>query len=264
MSIKPVAEGSSVGVFIVREDHKHPPQELTRADWAFGERVLVEPYIPGKELTCAVMGDKALGVIEIVPTVKFYDYEAKYAPGGSKHLLPAPIASAVYGEIQRLVARRPSRAWLPWRYPRRLPLRRQPVRHRRPRLPGGKHPAGHDRNLAGTGDGAVRRHQRLTNWSAGWSRTLRWTDEPPMRASTATNRLSNVIHSNFTNHLPISPKTRRLAARRALGCREVVRADFTADGGLRGTGMVSSEAGYRSMTNIMLVAELAALVGHNR
>ena len=100
--IKPVAEGSSFGVFIVREDHKHPPQELTRADWPFGDRMLVEPYIPGKELTCAVMGDKALGVIEIVPTVKFYDYEAKYAPGGSKHLLPAPIDSAVYGEIQRL------------------------------------------------------------------------------------------------------------------------------------------------------------------
>jgi D-alanine-D-alanine ligase len=100
--IKPVAEGSSVGVFIVREDHKHPPQELTRADWPFGDRMLVEPYIPGKELTCAVMGDKTLGVIEIVPTVKFYDYEAKYAPGGSKHLLPAPIDCAVYGEIQRL------------------------------------------------------------------------------------------------------------------------------------------------------------------
>ena len=100
--IKPVAEGSSVGVFIVREDLKHPPQELTRADWAFGDRVLVEPYIPGKELTCAVMGDKALGVIEIVAATKFYDYEAKYAPGGSQHLLPAPISTAVYSEIQRL------------------------------------------------------------------------------------------------------------------------------------------------------------------
>jgi len=100
--IKPVAEGSSVGVFIVREDHKHPPQELTRADWAFGDQILVEPYIPGKELTCAVMGDRVLGVIEIVPTVKFYDYEAKYAPGGSKHLLPAPIAADVYREVQRL------------------------------------------------------------------------------------------------------------------------------------------------------------------
>jgi D-alanine-D-alanine ligase len=100
--IKPVAEGSSVGVFIVREDHKHPPQELTRADWTFGDRVLVEPYIPGKELTCAVMGDKALGVIEIVPAVKFYDYEAKYAPGGSKHLLPAPVSAEIYEECRRL------------------------------------------------------------------------------------------------------------------------------------------------------------------
>jgi len=71
--IKPVAEGSSVGVFIVREDHKNPPQELTRADWSFGDQVLVEPYIPGKELTCAVMGDRALGVIEIVSATKFYD-----------------------------------------------------------------------------------------------------------------------------------------------------------------------------------------------
>jgi len=100
--IKPLAEGSSVGVFIVREDMAHPPQELTRDDWAFGETVLVEPYIAGKELTCAVMGDKALGVIEIVPAVKFYDYEAKYAPGGSKHLLPAPVAPEVYEECRRL------------------------------------------------------------------------------------------------------------------------------------------------------------------
>ena len=100
--IKPVAEGSSVGVFIVREDMKHPPQELTRGDWSFGDTLLVEPYIPGKELTCAVMGDKALGVIEIVAATKFYDYEAKYSPGGSKHLLPAPIAPAVYAEVQRL------------------------------------------------------------------------------------------------------------------------------------------------------------------
>jgi D-alanine-D-alanine ligase len=100
--IKPVAEGSSVGVFIVREDHKHPPQELTRADWTFGEQVLVEPYIPGKELTCAVMGDKALGVIEIVANTKFYDYEAKYAPGGSTHLLPAKVAPEIYEECRRL------------------------------------------------------------------------------------------------------------------------------------------------------------------
>jgi D-alanine-D-alanine ligase len=102
--IKPVAEGSSVGVFIVTEAHAHPPQELTRPDWAFGDEVLVERYVAGKELTCAVMGERALDVIEIVPTVKFYDYEAKYAPGGSKHLLPAPIKPNVYQEARRLAA----------------------------------------------------------------------------------------------------------------------------------------------------------------
>jgi D-alanine-D-alanine ligase len=100
--IKPVAEGSSVGVFVVTEEHAHPPQELTRPDWSYGDRVIVEKFIPGKELTCAVKGDEALGVIEIVPTVRFYDYEAKYAPGGSKHLLPAPVSSFVYQLTRRL------------------------------------------------------------------------------------------------------------------------------------------------------------------
>ena len=100
--VKPVAEGSSVGVFIVTTDHAHPPQELYRDDWAFGDRVIVEKYIAGKELTCAVIGEEALGVIEIVPTVRFYDYEAKYAPGGSKHLLPAPVSSFVYQQVRRL------------------------------------------------------------------------------------------------------------------------------------------------------------------
>ena len=100
--VKPIAEGSSVGVFVVTEQHAHPPQELTREDWTFGDRVLVEKYITGKELTCAVMGDRALGVIEIVPTVRFYDYEAKYAPGGSKHVLPAPVSPFVYQQVREL------------------------------------------------------------------------------------------------------------------------------------------------------------------
>jgi D-alanine-D-alanine ligase len=100
--IKPIAEGSSVGVFIVAADHAHPPQELTRPDWRYGDRVMVEKFIAGKELTCAVMGEEALGVIEIVPAERFYDYEAKYAPGGSKHLLPAPISPFVYQQVRRL------------------------------------------------------------------------------------------------------------------------------------------------------------------
>jgi D-alanine-D-alanine ligase len=100
--IKPIAEGSSVGVFVVTPEHAHPPQELTREDWTYGERVIVEKYIAGKELTCAVIGDEALGVIEIVPTVSFYDYEAKYAPGGSKHVLPAPVSPFVYQQVREL------------------------------------------------------------------------------------------------------------------------------------------------------------------
>lgn len=100
--IKPLAEGSSVGVYIVREDQAHPPQELTRADWKLGDLMLIEPFIPGKELTSAVMGDQVFGVIEIIANTKFYDYEAKYAPGGSTHLLPAPVSPEIYEECRRL------------------------------------------------------------------------------------------------------------------------------------------------------------------
>jgi D-alanine-D-alanine ligase len=102
--IKPPAEGSSVGVFIVRDDHAHPPQELTSAEWTFGEEVMVERFIAGRELTCAVMGEEALGVIEIRPAegLAFYDYDAKYAPGGSIHVLPAPLKPNVYQLVQKL------------------------------------------------------------------------------------------------------------------------------------------------------------------
>jgi D-alanine-D-alanine ligase len=100
--LKPVAEGSSVGVFIVTENHAHPPQELTRPDWPFGEELLAERYVPGMELTCAVRGEEALGVIEIEPAAKFYDYEAKYAPGGSRHILPARILPNIYQRVRKL------------------------------------------------------------------------------------------------------------------------------------------------------------------
>jgi D-alanine-D-alanine ligase len=100
--VKPVADGSSLGIFIVTKEHIHPPQELFRDDWAFGEQVLVEEYIPGKELTSAVLGDRVLDVIEIKTANKFYDYEAKYSKGGSNHILPAPILPIVYQEVRRL------------------------------------------------------------------------------------------------------------------------------------------------------------------
>lgn len=101
--VKPIAEGSSFGVVIVREDQAHPPQSLAREEWVFGEEVMVERYIPGRELTCAVMGEEALAVTEIVPVGHgFYDYDAKYAEGGSKHVLPAKIKPFVYQNIRSL------------------------------------------------------------------------------------------------------------------------------------------------------------------
>jgi D-alanine-D-alanine ligase len=103
--IKPNAQGSSVGVFIVRRGDNRPPAELTAADWSLGEEVLIEEFIPGRELTVAVMGDRALCVTEILTDLQFYDYEAKYAPGGSRHVLPAEVPSAVYERCLDLALR---------------------------------------------------------------------------------------------------------------------------------------------------------------
>ena len=101
--IKPVAEGSSCGVFIVAEDMAHPPQELHSPGWRYGDRLMVERYVAGRELTCAVMGDVALGVIEIVSKGhRFYNYESKYLPGGSEHILPAEISPNIYQDVQKL------------------------------------------------------------------------------------------------------------------------------------------------------------------
>lgn len=94
--VKPNAQGSSVGVFIVREGANRPPEQLLDPDWAFGEEVLVEEFIPGQELTTAVMhGRGALAVTEILPAGEWYDYDAKYAEGGSRHEIPARIGADV-------------------------------------------------------------------------------------------------------------------------------------------------------------------------
>jgi D-alanine-D-alanine ligase len=98
-----VNEGSSFGVVIVQEDQSHPPQIITSPEWKYGDTVMVERYVHGRELTCAVMGDVALGVTEIIPTGhSFYDYDSKYVPGGSKHECPAKISPNIYQKIQTL------------------------------------------------------------------------------------------------------------------------------------------------------------------
>ena len=64
--------------------------------------MMVEEFVPGRELTVSVMGDRALGVTEITTELEFYDYEAKYAPGGSKHVIPAQISKAAADQAMEL------------------------------------------------------------------------------------------------------------------------------------------------------------------
>jgi D-alanine-D-alanine ligase len=99
--LKPVNEGSSVGVVIVKKGREHPPQEIARPDWPCGEAMLAETFIAGRELTCAIMGGKSLGVTEIrASTGEFYDYDAKYTKGGSIHICPAQILPKIYQQIE--------------------------------------------------------------------------------------------------------------------------------------------------------------------
>jgi len=103
--VKPVNEGSSVGVFIIRKGDNRPPAALGSDDWNLSDEMMVEEFIPGRELTVAVMGDKALGVTEIKTDFAFYDYEAKYAQGGSQHILPADLPAAVSAEAMALAVK---------------------------------------------------------------------------------------------------------------------------------------------------------------
>jgi len=96
--IKPLNEGSSVGVMIVTDES---PLKIAADSWlaAEGGAVLVERYIPGREIQVAVLDDHALGAIEIKPLNAFYDYEAKYTDGKATHLMPAPLSASHYDEV---------------------------------------------------------------------------------------------------------------------------------------------------------------------
>ncbi len=98
---KPIAEGSSVGVVIVPAGAARPPEAIRKIP-DMGGQIMVERYIAGRELTCGVIDGRATAIIEIVQKdgLEFYDYEAKYAPGGSKHILPASLPPDVAARIQ--------------------------------------------------------------------------------------------------------------------------------------------------------------------
>jgi D-alanine-D-alanine ligase len=104
--LKPVSEGSSFGVVIVKEGRAHPPQEVGREDWPYGDRLIAERFVAGQELTCAVIGDRATDIIEIQPVSEaFYGYDAKYSKGGSIHVIPAKLKPKIYHEVQELALR---------------------------------------------------------------------------------------------------------------------------------------------------------------
>ena len=98
--VKPLNEGSSVGVEILRAGDNRRAG-LARG-WAFGPTAMVEEYIPGRELTVSVLHDRALAVTEIAAATAFYDYEAKYAEGGSHHTIPAAIPAAAAAQAMAI------------------------------------------------------------------------------------------------------------------------------------------------------------------
>jgi len=100
--VKPLNEGSSVGVHIIHEGDNDLP--FAHESWPYGDEVMVETYIPGREFTVAVMGGKALAVTEIMTERDFYDFDAKYVNGGSSHVVPADLPQAVSDEAMRLAA----------------------------------------------------------------------------------------------------------------------------------------------------------------
>ncbi|MEQ8507281.1 MAG: D-alanine--D-alanine ligase [Rhodospirillales bacterium] len=100
---KPMNEGSSVGVHIVREGDNEPPFE--GSGWNYGEEVMFERYIPGRELTVSVMGGNAVAVTEITTSRGFYDYDAKYADGGSIHVIPAEVDKDIYDQAMDMSER---------------------------------------------------------------------------------------------------------------------------------------------------------------
>lgn len=103
--LKPVNEGSSVGVAIVMDggNYGHPIGRDTQGPWAEFDELLAEPFIRGRELTTAVLAGQALGVTELRPKSGFYDYDAKYTDGMTEHLYPAPIPDEIAQACERIV-----------------------------------------------------------------------------------------------------------------------------------------------------------------
>ncbi|AIL65024.1 D-alanine--D-alanine ligase B [Rickettsiales bacterium Ac37b] len=97
--IKPISEGSSIGIHIVLEQDNFNIRDY---DFPYGDEVLVEQYIPGQEIQVAIINNKAIGALEIIPKGKFYDYQAKYTDGLTEHIIPASLSSVATQKVLSL------------------------------------------------------------------------------------------------------------------------------------------------------------------
>ncbi len=97
--VKPIGEGSSRGVSIIYNEDDY---KKTLDQWTFGDQILVEKYIPGREIHVSILNGKAIGAVEIKVENGYYDYEAKYTPGRAEHLMPAPLTPDALQEVLKL------------------------------------------------------------------------------------------------------------------------------------------------------------------
>tara|TARA_B100000459_G_scaffold71832_1_gene39817 strand:+ start:952 stop:1881 length:930 start_codon:yes stop_codon:yes gene_type:complete len=99
--IKPIQEGSSNGVYVILNESDRNKLPKIKKSWIYGESVLIEDYIEGIELSCAVFNNKPTEVVEIKTKNTFYDFDAKYAPGASDHIIPANIPIEIYNLVKK-------------------------------------------------------------------------------------------------------------------------------------------------------------------
>ena len=158
--LKPVNEGSSVGVAIVTEggNYGDPIGRDSEGPWRHFERLLAEPFIRGRELTVAVLGDEALAVTELQPKSGFYDYDAKYTEGMTQHICPAEIPEEIAAAAMTMAIEGAPGARLPRLLARRFPLGRRAGRGR-PLSARDQHPARNDSAQPGARAGPLSRHE---------------------------------------------------------------------------------------------------------
>ena len=166
--LKPVNEGSSVGVAIVTDDgnYGNPIGRDVEGPWHQFDQLLAEPFIKGRELTVAVLNDEALAVTELKPKAGFYDYDAKYTDGLTEHVCPAEVPDEIAAAMMDMAAR--AHRLLGCKGASRSDFRWDDEQGEAGHLSArGQYPARHDPAQPGPGAGEVSRASATASWSSG-------------------------------------------------------------------------------------------------